>query len=153
MIGHREQGDSALAFPTLLSLLNDPDDRVRFEAADNLVRIPEQEGHEAVLAVIPDAGAIVLAALSDDRDDYERAMLAGTLGELRHEPAIPVLIVLLQDADDLVRREAAWSLGRLHAADAEFALSQALEAETTKRAAEAIREALTAINSTRDAEL
>lgn len=87
MIGHREQGDSALAFPTLLSLLDDSDDRVRFEAADNLVRISEQEGHEAVLAVVPDTGKIVLAALSDDRDGVVEGTTISVLSSI---PGIPL---------------------------------------------------------------
>lgn len=61
---------------------------------------------------------------------------------------------LAHDGEDaFVRQKAARSLGRLRAFGAEPTLRQMLESETDARAAEAIREALAAIDSSRDAEL
>lgn len=153
LIGRREQGDSAFAVPALLALLGDSDRSVRGEAAAAIVRIPNQVGLEAVLAVAPSAGEIVLSALAKERYGFARAMLAGTVGELRHAPSIPLLIALLDDKDAFVRQKAARSLGRLRALGAEPTLRQMLSSETNARATEAIREALAAIDSARDADL
>ena len=153
LIGRREQGDSAVAIPALLALLDDADKVVRGEAAAAIVRIPSQEGLEAVLAVAPTAGEIVLSALAKERYPFACAMLAGTLGELRHAPATGQLIALLDHEDAFVRQKAARSLGRLRASEAEPTLRRMLESETNVRATEAIREALAAINSARDAEV
>ena len=141
----REPSDSALALPTLLTLLTDNDAELRADAADTIIAIAHREGREAARAAAPDAGQAAFRALVIEDDDYARAMLAGAVGELHHEAAIPTLIDLLQHDDELVRRTTAWSLGKLCAAEAEPALRYALETETETFAAERMRNALTAI--------
>lgn len=139
--------DSALVLPALLPLLKDSDSRLRGDAADAVLAIAHSEGHEAALAAAPDAGQAVFAALTRETGDFARAMLAGAVGQLDYEPAIPTLIDMLQLADAQVRRTAAWSLGDMRAAQAEPALRHALEAETDKYAAARMRDALAAIEA------
>ena len=69
-------------------------------------------------------------------------MMAGAIGQLHYEPAVPTLIGLLPHEYEQIRRTAAWSLGELRAVDAEPALRSALEHETDKYAAQRMREAL-----------
>ena len=141
----REPSDSVLALPTLLTLLTDNDAELRADAADTIIAIAHGEGREAARAAAPDAGHAAFSALVIEDDDYARAMLAGAVGELHHEPAIPTLIDLLQHDYELVRRTTAWSLGKLCATEAEPALRRALETETDTFATERMRDALTAI--------
>jgi hypothetical protein len=145
LIARRERGDAALAIPALLELLLEPDAAVRSEAADAIAQIAQREGSYAVRAVSPGAGQAVLTALACEADARARALLAGALGALRHEPAISVLIEQLEDDAWLVRREGAWSLGALRAPEAEVALHRALVRENDAQVAKAMRSALAAI--------
>jgi hypothetical protein len=149
LLGDRDLGDAALAVPALVELLREPHAGLRCEAADAIRKIAEREGCEAVLAAADGIGDYLVGALTRERDPRARAMIAGVLGALRHEPATPQLIALLGDDDWLVRREGAWSLGALRAAEAEFGLEQALMRETDDHAAEAMRSALEAITGKR----
>jgi hypothetical protein len=144
----REPSDSSLALPAILPLLKETPASLRAQAADTILAIAHGEGSDAALAASPNAGQAVMAALETEDDDYTRAMLAGALGQLRYEPAIPTLIKLLAHPYDQIRRTAAWSLGDLRATQAAPALTTALTHETDKYAADSMRTALAAINET-----
>jgi hypothetical protein len=147
LIGHREPGDSALAIPALVRLLGAGDPGLRGEAADAIMRIAVGEGRDAVLSAAPDAGESVFEALCDEGEPRTRALLAGALGALRHEPGIPWIAGLLRDDDWFVRREAAWSLAALCASACTPDLRRARERETDSHAAEAMRAALAALQA------
>jgi hypothetical protein len=141
----REPGDSALALPALLPLLQDPDSGVRAQAAEAIFGIGHGEGHESALAAAPEAGKVLFAALAAETDDWAKAMIVSAIGQVHYEPAVQTLIALLPHDHEQIRRSAARSLGALRATDAAPALRTALEHETDKYAAERMQEALAAI--------
>jgi HEAT repeat protein len=145
LISRRGAADCVVAVPALLPLLEAPEPGVRAEAADALGQIATTTSAAAVLSYAGDAGARVLAALTAERDDRARALLAAAAGALRHTPALPHLVLLLGDGDWLVRRESAWSIGVLGAPAATRALDHALAREPDAHAAEAMRAALVRI--------
>lgn len=55
--------------------------------------------------------------------------VAVALGNWGSEAAVPVLVEALADAEPLVRRHAAWALGRVGSAEARAALSSRSSAE------------------------
>jgi hypothetical protein len=145
LLAGRSRSDGAHAIPALLELLREPGAGLRSEAADAITQIAVGEGSGAVRAVAPLAGAALLTALERETDTRARALFAGALGALRHEPSIPRLLALLADDDWLVRREAASALGALRATAAELPLQRALLRERDAHTAEALRAALAAI--------
>ena len=145
LLRDRDRGDAPHAVPALLELLREPHAGLRCEAADAIRQIAEREGRNAVRVAAHDTAIAVAGALTRERDPRARAMLAGALGALRHEPAIPHLIALLADDDWLVRSEGASALGALRAAEGELGLQNALARETDSHAAAAMRTALATI--------
>jgi HEAT repeats len=145
LLAHRTRGDAARSTPALLALLRQPHAGLRAEAADAILQIARREGRRAVLDASPGAGDALQVAVVGEVDPRVRAMLAGALGALRHEPAVPQLIWLLKDDEWLVRREGAEALGALRAPEAESALHHALVAEADPYVAEAMRSALASI--------
>ena len=84
----------------------------------------------------------------------KRAKLVGlkrnvcvALGNAGDPSAIPALTRILEEGEPLVRRHAAWALGRLGGADARQALQSALPSETDDVARQEIEGALSVIES------
>jgi HEAT repeat protein len=95
-IGHAAANDA------LEAAMGDSDAGVRFEALDSWLKIRNQDGAAAAVALI------------DDADERVRAKAAGVVGELRESAARTALEAqLANDADPTVRRNAAWALGRI----------------------------------------
>lgn len=92
--------------------------------------------------VCPEVGKRLLDRLSEETESPPKAELTLALGEVRHEPAIPALIELLQDSSFWVRSGAAAALRILRALEAEAALRRALEVEVYVWAVCAIEGAL-----------
>ena len=107
------------AASTLIQLLQDQDQDVRYFAARALGRIGAKD---AVPALIP---------LLQDQNAKVRRLVAYTLGMIGEgeKDAVPALIPLLQDQNRDVRGNAAWALGMIGegAKDAVPALIQALQ--------------------------
>ncbi len=113
------RSSAAPAVPKLISLLNDPDHRMRSSVAATLHRI----GPAA-----RDAGP-VLAALMEDEERRVRIFSAQTLGAIGAHPdvAIPALLEAAQSDDSELRFQAIQSLGR-YGANAEPAVPEIAEA-------------------------
>jgi HEAT repeat protein len=106
----------AAAVPVLIDYLEHPAPPVRAAAADGLGKIGDSR-----------AGPALYRRFTDREEDAGvKHMLAAALGATGHRPAIGRLILALEDADPVLRRTAAWSLGILGAAGAEEALRRSL---------------------------
>ena len=119
--------------PLLMELFNDPDSRVRENAASLLGRFWD---------IVPVTG---LTESLKDSSSRVRAKVARTLGTKGSEAksAVPALIEALKDADSYVRENTAEALGRIGPAakDAVPALARALD-DTDKPVREKAAEAL-----------
>ncbi len=71
--------------------------------------------------------------------------VAVALGNLKSLEAVPALIQALQDDDSLVRRHAAWALGRIASAEALEALKKRLVVEADSGVREEIEDVITAL--------
>lgn len=118
ILGERHVG---AAVPVLAATLQDADARVRSAAADALAKIGDTH-----------AGPALTRQLESEERTGVRQMLALALGACRYEPAISMLLGLLEDPDATMRGCAAWSLGFMHVNEAQPALEQALWRETEK---------------------
>jgi HEAT repeat protein len=106
---------AAQALPDLLEALKDPSPGVRSAAADALAAIKDVRAGPALLEQYR----------AETRSDV-RTMLAVALGAVGYQPAIPDLVQALDDADDTLQMEAAWSLGELKASEAREGLQRVL---------------------------
>ena len=84
----------------------------------------------------------------------KRAKLVGlkrnvcvALGNSGDISAVPALAKALAEGEPLVRRHAAWALGRLEGVDARAALGRALLSEADKAARQEIKDALASVES------
>ena len=132
-----ERGSKS-AVPTLIDYLDDPLPKIQKAAAEALGKIGD-----------PRAGETLFAHFEQDEvEELVRLNLALGLGGVQYRPAIPALIQALSSDDKRLRSCAAWSLGRLHAKEAEDALTQALAKETYGYGALQMEEALSKIKQT-----
>ncbi|MDV2482867.1 HEAT repeat domain-containing protein [Methanoculleus sp. Wushi-C6] len=118
------------AVPACTALLQNPDWRVRYRAAE-------------ALGLIRDAGAYapLVAALGDGKD-HVRYMASKGLGLLGDRGAVAHLAAMQRDSNEFVRRSAAGSLGKLGGEEAVSALAAALPGETVESVRQAILAAL-----------
>jgi len=107
--------------PSLLPLLHDPQDPIRYNAARAL-------GHFGYKEAIPD-----LERLVKEKEGLSRAAAARALGDLDARECIPALIELLDDLESSVRESAVRSLGTLRATEAQNQLIAFLEVERSAR--------------------
>jgi HEAT repeat protein len=129
VLGFRRE---AGAVEALVARLEDESQNVRSSDADALAKIGDAR-----------AGAQIFArAALPEPDAGTRRMLVAALGAVGHQPAIPLLVELLDATDPSLRGNAAWSLGALRAAEAASALREALARERSAFAADRMREAL-----------
>ncbi len=98
-----------------MEALKDPSPGVRSAAADALAAIKDVRAGPALLEQYR----------AETRSDV-RTMLAVALGAVGYQPAIPDLVQALDDADDTLQMEAAWSLGELKASEAREGLQRVL---------------------------
>ncbi len=116
--------------PDLVSLLSDPDWRVRYRAAEALGEI----GNRA------SAGALVRAL--SDKKDHVRYMAAKGLGRTGNSGAVPALVGCLEDENPYVRKAAVLSLGKLGNSLIRDVVRKHLDREGTDFVREAIRNVL-----------
>lgn len=112
--------DAAAARADLQAALNDSDTKVRSLSAWALEQLSEaaNEGErptDAALTPPPPEDLPSLIELLQHPDPYERASVAQTIGQRAEagEPAVPALIVALDDVAALVRWRAAEALGQI----------------------------------------
>jgi hypothetical protein len=104
--------DNPEVWPVLVQSLDDPDDRVRFEAAWGLSQntlTKTAENGESFNAVV----AALLRGLSGDRNVDVRLNSARALGQVQDTTVLMALVAALKDTDFSVRYEAEKSLIRL----------------------------------------
>lgn len=111
---------AAEAVPELLAALNDPPPALRSAAADALAAIRD-----------PNTGPALLRHYRSEPDPDVRTVLAVALGAVGYRPAIPELILALNDPHRALQIEAAWSLGELRATEAREQIARALSRQTT----------------------
>ncbi len=85
----------------MITLLNDQNSSVRWNAADTLGEIKSERAIEPLIALL------------NDQDSSVRWRAADILGEIKSERAIEPLIALLNDQDSGVRRTERCALGKL----------------------------------------
>lgn len=123
-----------MAIPVLIECLDDPDNKVKEDAAEALGKIGTQAAGEALLERFTNEG-------------NRLPWFAIALGAIGYKPAVPALInALINSPDGVVRGGSAWSLGELRAIDAKPQLERALLIENHKYALKSIREALISLN-------
>ncbi|MBP2132319.1 HEAT repeat protein [Methanomicrobium sp. W14] len=118
------------AVPQLLSLLDNPEWKIRYRAAEALGLIKDER------AVIP------LVKKLNDNKDHVRYMAAKSLGFFGEEKLSAPLIPLLSDENEYVRRITAVSLGVTGGNPAYESLKSALDRETDERAKKAMTDSV-----------
>jgi HEAT repeat protein len=108
------------ALPELVAALDDASPAVRSAAADALAAIRD-----------PTTGPALLRHYRSELDSDVRTILAVALGAVGCRPAIPDLILALNDPHRALQIEAAWSLGELRATEAREQIAGALSRQTT----------------------
>jgi HEAT repeat protein len=106
------------ATPVLVNLLNHPDWKVRYRAAETL---GVMRSKVTVLDLIP---------LCKDKKDHVRYMAAKALGNIRDARAVPILVHLLTDDHSYTRGIAATGLAVIGNTDGKSAIESALLLET-----------------------
>ena len=96
------------------SMLNDPSERVRREAADALGDLGDKES------------APLMAQMLNDADPGVRREAIDSFADWGHKEAAPLIAQMLGDPDANVRREAVVALGTLGAAEASPTIAQLL---------------------------
>ncbi len=126
----------SLAIPILVSLLDDPDDRVQMEAISSLGDIGDPMAIEPLMPLLedgaPETVRQVLAAFAKigdqrafgpviarvfDVDDGIRANAVAAAGGIGDPRALEPLLMCISDDSERVRANSAWSLGRLGVPD------------------------------------
>lgn len=115
------------ALEDLVILLKDEDWRVRYRAAESLGKIPSSRGVDHLIR-----------ALTDGKD-HVRYMAVKSLGSLGEKNAVPGIIQTLSDENEYVRRISAISLGNIGGEDAHSALVHALNIESSESVRDAVR--------------
>ncbi len=119
------------AIPVLIECLDDPNWKVRSDAAEALSKIGGDKAGEAILV------------------HFEKETLpayAFGLGEIGYRKAIPSLIIALNDSSRTVRAGAANSLGVLHASEAKDALVELLKKEEDELVIRHIKNAMSVLD-------
>jgi HEAT repeat protein len=106
------------AVPLLMDLLDDPSEKVSYEAADALGHIGD-----------PQAGKALYDNYQKAPNMAHRQILACSLGSVKYTPATQKLIEALRDDNVVMRGCAAWALGRLGGDQALKALKELLQRE------------------------
>jgi HEAT repeat protein len=105
--------------PILVRDLESESGEIRYAAAEALGKIGD-----------PRCGFDLDKRLQVEADLGVRFMLIAGLGGVDYRPAIPELILMLDDSNSGIRHAAAWSLGKMNAVEARMKLEFALERET-----------------------